>query len=78
MPRHGRAQAGMGALHRMFDILGIVIDAPHDDDILDASGNKKLALGVHEFEVPGPQPAAVRLASNCGREGSPGFCSLFQ
>jgi hypothetical protein len=53
-----RAQARIHPLHRVFEVLRVVIDAAHDDEILDAASDIELALRIEATEIAGAQPKA--------------------
>src|SRR5262249_11188325 len=67
-------QRRMAVVDRILDILRIVVDAAHDDDILDAAGDEQLSSFVHETEIASAEPEFIlpldpRLEgrSGCGR-----------
>src|SRR5712692_3736354 len=62
------AQRRMAVLHRVLDVLRIVVHAADDDDVLDAAGDVELAVLVEEAEVAGAQPRRVALAGDAGAE----------
>src|SRR5207248_5177577 len=49
-------QCGMAVLHRLLDVLRIMIDAADDDQVLDPAGDVKFALLVEKAEIAGAQP----------------------
>src|SRR5262249_45551215 len=53
------AQRRMAVVDGVFDVLRIVIDAAHDDEILDAAGNEQLSRFVREAEITRAQPLVV-------------------
>src|SRR5207302_7501266 len=55
------AQCRVALLHRLLDILRVVVRAADNDDVLDAPGDEQLAALIEKPEVTGPQPRAVFL-----------------
>ena len=65
-------QRRMAVIDRVLDVLWIVVDAAHDDEVLDAARDEQLPRFVHEAEIAGAQPRFVfpldaRLERRCGR-----------
>jgi len=53
-----RTESLVGALDRLFDVLGIDVHAVEDNEILDASRDEQLAA-VKESEIAGPKKRPV-------------------
>src|SRR5438552_11057942 len=58
----------MAHLSRQFDVLRIVIPAPHDDEVLDAACDKKLAI-VFKPQISGPQETWLSRPGRSRLEG---------
>src|SRR5205085_1286274 len=67
-----RPQSRMTALHRQLDVLGSVVRAPDDDDVLETARDEQLAI-AQETQVAGPQEWPLARFRQVGRKG---FCSL--
>jgi hypothetical protein len=58
----------MASLHGPLDVLRIVIEAPDDNEILQATGDKELA-GMEDSEVSGSQKGTFALIGKRSPEG---------
>ena len=52
------AQRRMAVLHRILDVLRIIVNSADDDQILDTAGHKQFAVFVHKGRIAGPEPRA--------------------
>src|SRR5271168_3551754 len=56
------AQRRMAILHRLLDVLRVMVDAADDDQVLGPASDVKFAILVEKAEIAGPQPVLGGVA----------------
>ena len=70
--RKGRPAVGpqprMGLLDRLFNVLGIEVHTPNDNQVFQPAGDEQFAV-LHEPQVPGPKERSFAGVFQPGSEG---------
>src|SRR5580704_16785620 len=59
----------MAVLHRLFDVLWVMVYSADDDQVLDPAGDVKFAILVEKAKIAGAQPASRALQRHLRPEG---------